>query len=328
MYSKNLKSIMETTIKEAEVLNVTNYPLELLVRNIILKDEVLMFFNENNIDVKNLITELELSINVYASENQTVEGYGVAEDGDLFSIDVISRASLDIKKMSSDSPLLISEYNILAATLMSENSEACRILTMFDLTRSMFFEKINKNIEEGYDQESPESDLYPMDEAQRSDSANPSSEYIINLNEKAKKGKIDKLIGRQDEILRISTILGRKTKNNPIITGLAGVGKTAAIEGLARKIVDGESIEELANKTVYSLDLGAMLAGTKYRGDFEKRLKAVINQIKKENAILFIDEIHAILGAGGAAGSNDMSSQVVDLIKLISMSFQQLKQLN
>ena len=309
MYSKNLKSIVETTIQDAKSLRVAEYPLELLIKNIILKEEVIEFLNEHNIDLKNLLIELDIAINEYANENPAQAGANLAESPDQFVVDVFSRASLDLKKTKTENTLLMSEYNILAAALLSENSEACRILSMFDLTRSIFFEKINKNIEEGYDQEDDqEEDLYHQEEAPSNKGTNG---FIINLNEKARQGKINKLIGRNEEILRISTILGRKNKNNPIITGLSGVGKTAAIEGLARKIVDGESIEELANKTLYSLDLGAMLAGTKYRGDFEKRLKSVINQIKKENAILFIDEVHSILGAGGASGSNDMSSMLL-----------------
>lgn len=309
MYSKNLKSIMEKTLQDAIDLNITNYPLELLVRNIIMEEEVMDFFNQHNINTPNLLTELDSAIKEYAEDNEAENPSLVAGDGDLFTVDVLARASLDIKKVSSESPTLINEYNILAATLLSDNAEACRILSMFDLTREMFLDKINKSLEEDdYGYEENDEDPYQQ---QQEEAPNKLGDFIVNLNDKARKGKINKLIGRKDEIFRISTILGRKTKNNPIITGLAGVGKTAAIEGLAKMIVDGESIEELKNKTIYSLDLGAMLAGTKYRGDFEKRLKAVIQKIKKEKAILFIDEIHSILGAGAGSGNSDMSSQLL-----------------
>jgi len=127
--------------------------------------------------------------------------------------------------------------------------------------------------------------------------------FCSNLNEQARKGKIDPLIGRQEEVERTVQILCRRRKNNPLYVGEAGVGKTAIAEGLAKKIVDGDVPQVLAAATIYSLDMGALLAGTKYRGDFEKRLKAVINALKKEpGAVLFIDEIHTIIGAGAASG--------------------------
>ncbi len=127
--------------------------------------------------------------------------------------------------------------------------------------------------------------------------------YAINLNQQALLGKIDPLIGRRDEVHRTIQILCRRRKNNPLYVGEAGVGKTAIAEGLAKMIVDGDVPVVLANGTIYALDLGSLLAGTKYRGDFEKRLKAVLGQLAKEpGAVLFIDEIHTIIGAGAASG--------------------------
>ncbi len=127
--------------------------------------------------------------------------------------------------------------------------------------------------------------------------------YTQNLNQHATAGKVDPLIGRDHELERVIQILCRRRKNNPLLVGEAGVGKTAIAEGLARRIVHGEVPEVLANATVYSLDMGALLAGTKYRGDFEQRLKAVIKQLTEdEDAILFIDEIHTLIGAGAASG--------------------------
>src|SRR5690606_384252 len=131
----------------------------------------------------------------------------------------------------------------------------------------------------------------------------PLENYAINLNQQARVGRIDKLIGREPEVKRTIQILCRRRKNNPLYVGEAGVGKTAIAEGLARMIVDGEVPEAIANSTIYALDLGSLLAGTKYRGDFEKRLKALLQQLKKEpGAVLFIDEIHTIIGAGAASG--------------------------
>jgi ATP-dependent Clp protease ATP-binding subunit ClpA len=131
----------------------------------------------------------------------------------------------------------------------------------------------------------------------------PLEGYTINLNEQPRLGKIDPLIGRRNEIQRTIQILCRRRKNNPLYVGEAGVGKTAIAEGLAKMIVDGEVPEVLSDSTIYALDLGAVLAGTKYRGDFEKRLKDVLAQLKKgPGSILFIDEIHTIIGAGAASG--------------------------
>ncbi|MCP1374836.1 ATP-dependent Clp protease ATP-binding subunit ClpA [Dyella lutea] len=141
---------------------------------------------------------------------------------------------------------------------------------------------------------------------------NPLAEYASNLNELALEGKIDPLIGRADEIERTIQVLCRRRKNNPLYVGEAGVGKTALAEGLAKRIVDGEVPEVLESATIWSLDLGALVAGTKYRGDFEKRLKAVIGQLKKQpGAILFIDEIHTIIGAGSASGGTMDASNLI-----------------
>lgn len=140
----------------------------------------------------------------------------------------------------------------------------------------------------------------------------PLEKYATNLNQQALDGKIDPLIGRDGEIERTVQVLCRRRKNNPLLVGEAGVGKTAIAEGLAKRVVDGEVPEILADAVIYSLDLGALLAGTKYRGDFEKRLKAVINQLKQEpNAILFIDEIHTIIGAGATSGGTMDASNLI-----------------
>ena len=141
---------------------------------------------------------------------------------------------------------------------------------------------------------------------------NPLHEFASNLNELALEGKIDPLIGRGDEIERTIQVLCRRRKNNPLYVGEAGVGKTALAEGLAKRIVDGEVPEVLESATIWSLDLGALVAGTKYRGDFEKRLKGVIAQLKKQpGAILFIDEIHTIIGAGSASGGTMDASNLI-----------------
>ena len=129
------------------------------------------------------------------------------------------------------------------------------------------------------------------------------SAYCVNLNKKARDGKIDPLIGREQEVLRTIQVLCRRQKNNPLLVGDPGVGKTAIAEGLARKILRGEVPDVLKSSTIFSLDMGSLLAGTRYRGDFEERLKAVMKEIENhEGAILFIDEIHTVIGAGATSG--------------------------
>ncbi len=131
----------------------------------------------------------------------------------------------------------------------------------------------------------------------------PLESFATNLNEQARKGRIDPLVGREDEVERVIQILTRRRKNNPLLVGESGVGKTAIAEGLAKQIVDGQVPDVIEGSTVFSLDLGSLLAGTKYRGDFEKRFKALLAELKKtDKAILFIDEIHTIIGAGAASG--------------------------
>ncbi|MEM7198240.1 MAG: AAA family ATPase, partial [Pseudomonadota bacterium] len=141
------------------------------------------------------------------------------------------------------------------------------------------------------------------DDGQISGKKDPLEAYCINLNAQASQGKIDPLIGRSEEVTRVAQILCRRGKNNPLLVGDPGVGKTAIIEGLAKNIVDGSAPDFLKNATIYTLDMGSLLAGTRYRGDFEERLKAVLQKIQDlDDAILFIDEIHTIVGAGATSG--------------------------
>ena len=136
--------------------------------------------------------------------------------------------------------------------------------------------------------------------------------YTIDLTERAEQGKLDPVIGRDDEIRRTIQVLQRRTKNNPVLIGEPGVGKTAIAEGLAQRIINGEVPEGLKNKRVLSLDLGALVAGAKYRGEFEERLKSVLNELAKEEGqvILFIDEIHTIVGAGKSDGAMDAGNML------------------
>ena len=157
-----------------------------------------------------------------------------------------------------------------------------------------------------------ESDNPFVEEEEDSVSDDPLSAYAIDLNARAERGDIDALVGRDEEITRVIQVLCRRRKNNPVLVGEPGVGKTAVVEGLAAKVVDGEVPEPLLSAHIYALDMGSLLAGTKFRGQFEERLKAVIEAVQEEEgAILFIDEIHTVVGAGATSGGSMDASNML-----------------
>lgn len=202
--------------------------------------------------------------------------------------------------------------NVLVAIFSEQESQAVYFLKKQDISRLEVVNFISHGISRVRDDEQLEHQADTEEEQDESAGQNPLEQFTSNLNELARIGKIDPLIGRKDEIERTVQVLCRRRKNNPLFVGEAGVGKTALAEGLAKKIVEGEVPEIIAESTIYSLDLGALLAGTKYRGDFEKRLKAILAQLKRqEHAILFIDEIHTIIGAGAASGGAMDASNLI-----------------
>ena len=203
--------------------------------------------------------------------------------------------------------------NVLVAIFGEKDSHAVYFMHQQEITRLDVVNYISHGIAKiGDDAAASSPSAEREGEEGGEPKGNPLHEFASNLNELALEGKIDPLIGRADEIERTIQVLCRRRKNNPLYVGEAGVGKTALAEGLAKRIVDGEVPEVLESATIWSLDLGALVAGTKYRGDFEKRLKAVIGQLKKQpGAILFIDEIHTIIGAGSASGGTMDASNLI-----------------
>ncbi len=195
--------------------------------------------------------------------------------------------------------------NVLVAIFGERESQAVYFLNRQNITRLDVVNYISHGISKVHDNEDGDAFAPGGDDDKPAEAPgkSPLDAYAVNLNQQALLGKIDPLIGRRNEVQRTIQILCRRRKNNPLYVGEAGVGKTAIAEGLAKMIVDGDVPDVLENSTIYALDLGALLAGTKYRGDFEKRLKGVLAQLNKEpGAILFIDEIHTIIGAGAASG--------------------------
>ncbi|MCI0732827.1 MAG: ATP-dependent Clp protease ATP-binding subunit ClpA [Methylococcaceae bacterium] len=193
--------------------------------------------------------------------------------------------------------------NILVAIFSEQDSHAVYLLNKQNMTRLDVVNYISHGISKVSDDHLDEAKRMTDEDSDGKSSEHPLQKFATNLNEQARRGLIDPLIGRRDEVERCVQVLCRRRKNNPLLVGEAGVGKTAIAEGLAKKIVEEDIPEVLRNSVIYALDLGALVAGTKYRGDFEKRLKALVAELKKlPQAILFIDEIHTIIGAGSASG--------------------------
>lgn len=200
--------------------------------------------------------------------------------------------------------------NVLVAIFSEQESQAVYYLKQQSVARidvvnyiTHGITKVSGETDHGSESGHEQSDDEAVSTTTESGAGNPLDSYATNLNEMALQGRIDPLVGRDYEVERVVQILARRRKNNPLLVGESGVGKTAIAEGLAKKIVDREVPAILADSVVYSLDLGSLLAGTKYRGDFEKRFKGLLAELKKrKKAVLFIDEIHTIIGAGAASG--------------------------
>ncbi len=226
---------------------------------------------------------------------------------------VVQRAAIHVQSSGRDE---VTGANVLVALFSERESHAVYFLQLQDMTRLDAVNFISHGIAKapGRSQQRPVQGSGPNsgggDNHEQERDEKPSrrnqdalSNYCVNLNKKAMAGKIDPLIGREQEVERTIQILCRRTKNNPLYVGDPGVGKTAIAEGLAKRIVEGDVPEVLAKSTIYALDMGALLAGTRYRGDFEERLKAVVTELESQpGAVLFIDEIHTVIGAGATSG--------------------------
>ncbi|MDP3417916.1 ATP-dependent Clp protease ATP-binding subunit ClpA [Falsiroseomonas sp.] len=226
---------------------------------------------------------------------------------------VVQRAAIHVQSSGRDE---VSGANVLVALFSERESHAVYFLQLQDMTRLDAVNYISHGIAKAPGrstsrpvQGSAQPPEEPSEKEEKPSRGNAPrgqdalSNYCVNLNKKAQAGKIDPLIGRDSEIERTIQILCRRTKNNPLYVGDPGVGKTAIAEGLAKRIIEGDVPEVLAKSTIYALDMGSLLAGTRYRGDFEERLKAVVNELEQQpGSILFIDEIHTVIGAGATSG--------------------------
>lgn len=244
-------------------------------------------FDEANTDLPMLKARLEQEL----SKIPSVKG----QDRLTMGIDlsrVLAKAEATASNMKDE---FISTEHLLLAIVTDGSEDIQRICKDFGLTKSKIEASIKKNRKQNVTSDHPEDGYKSLEK------------YGRDLTAAARAGKLDPVIGRDEEIRRTIEILSRRTKNNPVLIGEPGVGKTAIVEGLARRIIAGDVPESLKNKTLYSLDMGSLVAGAKFRGEFEERLKAVLNEIVKSDGqiLLFIDEVHTVVGAGAAEGAMD-----------------------
>ncbi|MBP8597940.1 MAG: ATP-dependent chaperone ClpB [Selenomonas sp.] len=244
-------------------------------------------FEDCQADLPMLKARLEQVLNKIPSVKGT-DRLGMGMD----MVRVLGRAEQLAQSMKDE---YVSTEHLLLALAIDGSDEVQEICRKFELTKSHIQSSIKKNRKQNVTSENPEEGYKSLEKFGR------------DLTDAARHGKLDPVIGRDEEIRRTIEILSRRTKNNPVLIGEPGVGKTAIVEGLARRIVAGDVPESLKNKTLYSLDMGSLVAGAKFRGEFEERLKAVLNEIAKSDGqiLLFIDEVHTVVGAGAAEGAMD-----------------------
>ena len=296
MISPQLEPILQMMYEDARLARYELVGLEHLLLALVQGDSaVAELLQDQGVDLALLLMQLRESI----AENTPVYPRGLADhqidpQPTLGFQRVVQRAMIHVQQSSQDE---VQPADLLPAILQEEDSPAAYLLQLHGVQRKNLLKEMSHG---------KKSSLHFSAEHEEPDSLadEPLAAYTVNLNEEVRAGRIDPLIGRQAEMERVLQILCRRRKNNPLLVGEAGVGKTALAEGLAYLIEQGEVPEVLANATVFALDMGALLAGAKYRGDFEARLKAVLKELAAvPDAVLFVDEIHTIIGAGSAQGS-------------------------
>jgi len=312
MFSKDLEQTIGQCYKRAREARHEFMTVEHLLLALLDNPSAQAVLRACGADANRLRVDLEQAIE--ASVSRLADDDGRDTQPTLGFQRVLQRA---VYHVQSSGKKEVTGANVLVAIFGEKDSHAVYFLTQQDVTRLDVVNYLSHGIAKLGDEQdgaapAPGEGEGKAENGEGEGKADALAEYAVNLNEQARNGRIDPLVGRADEIERTIQILCRRRKNNPLYVGEAGVGKTAIAEGLAKRIVDGEVPEVLADAVIYSLDLGALVAGTKYRGDFEKRLKGVLSAIKKiPGAILFIDEIHTIIGAGSASGGTMDASNLI-----------------
>ena len=314
MISKNLADTMQRAQTLAADRNHDFLTLEHIVLAMIDDPDGKELMQACGVDLEQLGETLTLFIDEEMSE--LINPNGEAPRATPKVSRVYQRAAIHVQSSGREE---ITAMNVLVAAFSERESHAVYFLQELGMTRLDATQYISHGISKVPGLNDPSRKVRGADEMDEAGegaegSGKPSAldEYCVNLNQKASEGRIDPLIGRDEEVERTIQVLCRRTKNNPLFVGDPGVGKTAIAEGLAKRIVDEDVPEVLSDAVIYNLDMGALLAGTKYRGDFEERLKQVIQEIEDlDGAVLFIDEIHTIIGAGATSGGSMDASNLL-----------------
>lgn len=307
-----LSSNLEKTLREAYNLASTHrhefVTLEHLLYTLTNDNDALSVFKACGVDTLKLKNQLEHFINKDLSNLKD----NLNEEPKLTASfqRVLQRAAIHVQSSGREE---VTGANMVVALFSEKESHAVYFLNQQEMSRLDAVQYISHGIAKVHDSEySEQVEDLKEDEEAASKRKKALDQFCINLNHKAKKGKIDKLIGRKNEINRTIQILCRRQKNNPLFVGDSGVGKTAIAEGLAKRIIEGDIPEIMKGAVIYALDMGALLAGTRYRGDFEERLKAILKELEKQQKnILFIDEIHTVIGAGATSGGSMDASNIL-----------------
>ena len=307
MISDELEKTLQRTQKYAKSFKHQYMTLEHLLLSMLEDEDVIKVMNACQINIETLRENLEKFVEVNLKDLISISAEKEIKPTLGFQR-VIQRAVIHVQSSGKEEA---NAANVLVAIFSERESHAVYFLQQLNLNRLDVVNFLSHGIEREKEDEILE-DINDDESksSQNKDSNHAIENYCVNLNKKAIEGKIDPIIGREKEINRTIHVLARRNKNNPIFVGDPGVGKTALAEGLALKITKKEVPSILKDSKIYSLDLGALLAGTKFRGDFEERLKKVIDFFQKfEDCIIFIDEIHTLIGAGGtSSGSMDASN--------------------
>lgn len=303
MLSKPLEETLSQVFRLARERRYEYVTLEVLLRMLIENAEARPVLLGCGANLEQLARELERFL------DETMPRLPAGEEGEaqatLSFQRVLQRAVVQVQAAGKQ---VVSGANVLVALFAEQDSHAVYLLKRQGVSRL----DVTQYIAHGGEREEGRGIEAEDGEGPTREAGASLEQYAVNLNQMAREGRIDPLIGRAAELERVAQVLCRRRKNNPLLVGEAGVGKTAIVEGLARMIVQGEAPEALAESTIYSLDLGSLVAGSKYRGDFEKRLKGVLAELaRKPDAILFIDEIHTIIGAGSASGGAMDASNLI-----------------
>ncbi|MDA8813819.1 ATP-dependent Clp protease ATP-binding subunit ClpA [Candidatus Pseudothioglobus singularis] len=294
MIEQGLQQEINMVMTEARNRRLEFVTVEHLLLALLNMDEVISFLRGKRVNIDELRAELDQYIDSHTPI--------ISEDAEIDIVPtvgfqrVLQRSVYQAQSAQKNS---VNAMNVFVSIFSEKESHAVYMLKLNNISRLDVMEGISSQLADTPPEETKK--------VESDKSAKPSSleSFTSNLCEKARLGEIDPLLGREEEVLRTVQVLSRRRKNNPLFVGQAGVGKTAIAQGLAKRIVDGQVPDILKKTTIYSLDVGVLIAGTKYRGDFEKRLKSVLTDLEKDkNAVLFIDEIHTLIGAGSVSGGS------------------------